>query len=335
MRVGFFGLDEEEKKKYFEDNLSSDNLTFFPEALDPENLPEQKDFDAISVFVRCLVDKKVIESFPNLKMIAVRSTGFDNVDLEAARSKNISVCNVPDYGSHTVAEFTFGLMLSLLRNIPQAVRKVKEDGQYNFEGLRGVDLNGKTLGVVGTGKIGRNVIKTAKAFGMEVLAFDVKPDDDLAWELKFKYVPLDDLLQGSDIITLHVPYFKETHHLINSQNIEKIKNGAYLINTARGAIIETESLVAALKSQKISGAALDVLEEEGELKEEAELLLRGKLSQEEMKSILENHVLIDLPNVLITPHMAFYTKEAEFSILKTTVQNLKGFSEKNPQNLVS
>lgn len=314
MKIGFFNLNIQQKK-YFQEQLPRNELFFYDNALNEEYLPEQKDLEIISVFVKSNITKKVIDCFPNLKMIALRSTGFDNVDLDYAKEKNINVCNVPAYGSQTVAEFTFSLILSLSRHIPEALAKLKETRKFDYQGLEGFDLAGKILGVIGTGKIGINVIKIAKAFGMNILAFDIYPNQELAQNLDFKYVALDELLQNSDIVSLHTPGTAETKHLINQENISKMKKAAYLINTARGSLIDTDSLISALEKKEIAGAALDVLEQE------------ISLTEKEFK-------LLNMENVLITPHMAFYTTEAEQSIMKTTADNILGFINGKTTNTV-
>lgn len=334
MKIGFFEVSKEEEKNYFQQNLASHELFFFKESLVENFIPEQKDFDIISVFIHSTVTPPVIDTFPNLKAIAVRATGFDNIDLGHTKLKNISVSNVPSYGSHTVAEFTFGLILNLSRKINLAVSRVKIAADFSLEGLQGFDLNGKTLGVVGTGKIGSNVIKIAKGFNMKVLAADSYPNEDLAKELDFTYVPLEELLKNSDIVTIHVPLTEETKYLINRQNIFLMKKGSLLINTSRGAVVETDALFQALTKQHLAGAALDVLEEEKELKEEAELLVTNNLPDKEFKTILENHILINLPHSIITPHLAFYSKEAELAIFQTTIENIKAAILGTPKNLV-
>lgn len=331
MKIGFWEVFREEERLFFQEELKEHELTFFEKPLDSDNLPQDFGFDAISIFVSSKITPQTINLFPNLKFISVRATGFDSVDLETAKAKNILVSNVPSYGSHTVAEFTFGLILALSRKIYQGVNRIKVGAQFNFEGLRGFDLAGKTLGVVGVGKIGVNVIKIAQGFGMEILACDSQPNP----AANYQYTNLEELLRNSDIVSLHVPYMKETHHLINKENIFLMKKGALLINTARGAVVDTEALFQALMQNHLGGAALDVLEEEAELKEEAELLTEGRLTPEQSKTILENHILMDLPNVLITPHMAFYSREAEHSIWETTVKNIKGALSGNPENIVN
>lgn len=293
--------------------------------LDGDNLPSDASAEIISVFVNAHITREVIEKFPNLKFIVTRSTGFDHVDLAACAEKGIVVTNVPSYGEDTVAEYSFALMLSLSRKIFAGVDQIKETGSFSTAGLRGFDLQGKTLGVVGTGKIGKNAIRIAKGFGMKVVAFDPFPNPDYAREAGFEYKTLDEVLAASDVITLHVPYMPETHHLINKNNISQIKKGALLINTSRGPVVETEALVGALKSGQLAGAGLDVLEEEGVLKDEMSFLYSTDKSEHNIKTIIANHVLIDLPNVLITPHNAFNTWEALQRILNTTVENIAGF----------
>lgn len=334
MRIAFFEIHEEEKKEYFSQNLAGHEVEFFEKPLDENFIPETKDFEIISIFGGSKVNPQIINAFPNLKHIAIRATGFDNVDVEEAHLKNILVSNVPAYGSNTVAEFTFGLILSVSRKIPQAAYRLKVSGEFSFEGFRGFDLNGKTLGVVGTGKIGSNVIKIAKGFNMKVLAADPHPNEELSKTLGFHYVSLEELLKNSDIVTLHIPLTEQTHHLLNKNNIFLMKKGSLLINTSRGAIVDTDALSLALTKEHLNGAALDVLEEEGELKEEAQLLTQNRIPPQDFKNIIENHILMHLPNVIITPHMAFYTKEAEFSIMETTVKNIKAALSGTPENLV-
>ena len=211
---------------------------------------------------------------------------------------------------------------------------MRETGTFSHDNLRGFDLAGKTIGVVGCGHIGVHVIRMANGFGMKVLGFDAHQDAELAQKLNFTYVPLDELLATSDIITIHVPYNAHTHHLINRENIAKMKKGVYLVNTARGAVVETEALVEAIKNGIIAGAALDVLEEEGDMNDELSLLTSPHPKESELKTVLENHYLINHPRVIVTPHVAFNTDEAILRILDTTIENLKNFSSNSPSNIV-
>jgi len=235
-----------------------------------------------------------------------------------------------------VAEYTFALLLCLIRKVYNSYQRIRESGSFSLEGLRGEELFGKTIGIIGTGRIGVEVIKIAKGFSMNVIAYDKYPKEELVQELDFKYVSFEELLSQSDIITLHIPYNKETHHLLNKDNLSKTKKGVYIINTARGGIIETQALYQALKKSQIAGAALDVLEEEGNLKEEQRMLLEEEdIPPEKLKTLLANHIFIDLDNVIISSHNAFNTKEALQNIVITTMENIQSYLNKKPINLVN
>lgn len=321
MKIAFFEVKNWEID-YLKANLTDFELFFEASIINLENISRFKDFEIISVFTDSKIDKNLLDNFTNLKLIATRTTGTDHIDINNAKAKGISVENVPTYGENTVAEFTFALLLSLSRKIPLAISRVKEKGNFTSEGLQGFDLAGKTLGVVGTGNIGKHVIKIANGFGMRVVAYDLYPNRILEKQLNFAYVNFDQVLEQSDIISLHIPYLPTTHHLINSGNIQKIKPGAVLVNTARGAIVETEAIVKALKEGLLSAVGLDVLEEETNLKNMKELILERELDDEDLRTIIANHVLIDNENVMITPHNAYNTKEALTRILDTTIKNI-------------
>lgn len=334
MKIGFFEVEDWEAE-YLKSRLTNHELFFSQEAITKDRLPPDKNFDIISVFTGSAINQEVLDFLPNLKFIATRTTGYDHIDLETAKTKNILVSYVPSYGENTVAEFAFGLLLCLSRKIFLAYDQIRETGSFSLEGLRGFDIKDKTLGIVGTGRIGRNMIKIANGFGMKVIAYDAAPKPELEKELGFKYVSFEDLLKSSDIISLHVPYLKSTHHLINKENIELIKPGAILINTARGGVVETDALVWALNKGILAGAGLDVLEEEMPTKDERQFLLYGRPDEHNLKTILQNHVLIDMDNVIITPHNAFNTKEALERILNSTIENIIGFIEGLPKNVVT
>jgi D-lactate dehydrogenase len=287
------------------------------------------DAEVISVFVASQVTRQMLEKMPRLKLIATRSTGFDHIDMQAATAKGIIVTNVPTYGENTVAEFTFALILALSRKIYPAIKRVHEQGLFSYEGLRGFDLKGKIIGVIGTGKIGARVIKIAQGFEMEVLAYDPHPREDLG----IKYATLEDLLKKSDIISIHVPYMPATHHLINEENLKLVKPTAILINTSRGGLVDTMALLTSLKQKQLAGAGLDVLEEEGYIIDELNLL-KGHPNEEQLKTILADHELMQMDNVVVTPHNAFNTQEAMNRILDTTVLNIQAFLRGQPINLV-
>ncbi len=284
--------------------------------------------EAISVFVDSPVGVAELDRFPNLKLIATRSTGYDHIDMEAVRARGIVVCTVPAYGENTVAEFAFALLLSLTRRVCEAHARVSHEKSFSQTGMEGVDLAGKTMGIVGCGRIGAHAARIAKGFGMQVVVYDVFQNPELATSIGFSYMSLDELLSKADVVSLHIPYMESTHHLINRGNVGLIKKGAYFINTARGAIVETEALVVALKEEKLAGAGLDVLEEEGAMS-------HGEAAATQNSSVVEaNHYLMEHPLVIVTPHIAFDTREALERILGTTAQNILAFIAGTPQNAV-
>jgi len=331
-------------KDYIKKNLKGFKVKTYEELLTQKNL--DKDTEILTVFAGSQVTKETIEKLPKLKMIATMSTGYNHIDIETAKKKKIPVCNVPVYGQNTVAEHAFALILGLSRKIFPSVKRVKE-GSFEYLGLRGVDLNKKTLGVIGTGNIGLHLIKMAKGFGMNIVCFDAFPNKSLEKKLGFKYVSLDKLLSSSDFITLHVPLFPSTFHLINKKNIKKVKKGAYLINTARGELVESEAILWALENGILAGAGLDVLEEEANIKDEGIILHEkgaGKnmkkektknLTAKQIKIMLMNEILIDHPNTIITPHNAFNSTEALQRIIDTTVDNIKSFAKGKIKNDVT
>lgn len=311
----------------FKDTLE---LTFHPEPLKVDNADTAKDAEGIVVFVNSKVDKATLDKLPNLKFIATMSTGFDHIDIEECKVRGIAVSTVPAYGENTVAEHAFALIFAIARRLVESVERVKE-GNFSPVGLTGFDLYGKQIGVVGAGSIGTHVIRIAKGVGMDVIAYKRTPDPKLATDLGFRFVEMDELLRESDIITLHVPYSPETHHMINAESFAKMKDGVVIINTARGALIDTAALVAAIQSGKVGWAGLDVLEGETMIKEEHELLHKD-MPNEDLKMIIEDHMLLSNPKVLITPHNAFNSSEALQRILNTTAENILNFLAGTPKN---
>ena len=306
---------------------------FSPDPLTNANLALARGASVLSVFIYSRLTRLMINRLRGVQLIATRSTGFDHIDLAACQARHIAVANVPAYGENTVAEHTFALILSLSRNVHKAyVRTVK--GDFSLDGLQGFDLKGKTLGVVGAGRIGMHVIKMAKGFGMEVLAYDTRKDPFLSEVLDFRYAPLSDLLRHADIVSLHVPYTPTTHHLMNRQTFRLMKRGALLINTARGGLVDTHALVWALDEGIVGGAGLDVLEGEELVKEERQLLEKD-FSKERLITALKNHILLHRENVVITPHIAFDSREALQRILDTTVANMTSFLNGTPSNLLA
>ncbi len=322
MKVLVFDTDDAVRET-FSARLPDAECIYIEGPVSPEALAAHRDAEAVSLFVTSALRAEDMDALPNLKLIAVRSTGVDHVDTQHAKEKGIAVLNVPKYGAHTVAEFTFALMLTLSRRIFDAVVQVREDGNFDTSELEGFDLYGKTLGVIGTGAIGCNVVAIAKGFGMRVLMHDMFEKKELVCE-SARYLPLEDVLAESDIVTLHVPYTKENHHLLNRERFALMKEGAIVINTARGELIDTEALLDALRSGRIMGAGLDVLEEERALRDEIDLV-RGIESIHSLKAIIRDHALIDMPRVVVTPHIAFFSKEAYREILETSAENIASF----------
>ncbi len=304
------------------------------EPLSADNVAQAANSDCITVFVNSMIDKKIIDALPNTKLIVTRSTGFDHIDTEYAKSKGMTICYIPAYGSRTVAEFTFALILNLSRRTYPAINQIKQSNDWDISHFEGFNLQGKTLGVVGTGRIGQNVIQIAKGFDMNIIAQDAFPNEDKAKELGFKYVSLDELLGASDVITFHVPATPETHHLLNKNNIKNVKKGAVIVNTSRGDVIDPEALVWALKQDLLDGVGLDVLEGEHEIKEESELTMTGNEAIPKLKALLEDHMLINFDNVIVTPHIGFNTKEARQEITNVTMENIRLFEAGTPQNMV-
>jgi D-lactate dehydrogenase len=334
-KISFFDVSAKEQK-YLENRLKdvkSFSAKFNRNSLSSKSAEKAQDADIIASFVYSKIDKNLINQLPELKLITTMSTGFDHIDLKYAKEKGITICNVPIYGEKTVAEHTFALLLSLSRKIPQSVENVRKLN-FELENLRGFDLEGKTLGLIGIGHIGANVAKIANGFDMKIIASDPKPNNKIIRKFKIELVNLETLLKKSDIISLHAPYNEHTHHLINKNNISLIKPGAYIINTARGGLIETEALIRALDRNIIAGAGLDVLEEEYFIKEEKELLKNPNRSGQMLKTIIQNHLLLNNPKVIITPHNAFNSKEALQRILDTTIENIEAFEKQKPINIV-
>lgn len=333
MKIAFFELEGWENE-IVSKNFPNDEIFLSNEKLAEFNLPERNDFEIISIFVNSPINEKVLAYFPNLKLVTTRSTGYDHIDLALCRKRGVQAAFVPGYGNNTVAEWAFGLILNLTRKMYLAIDRIKETERFSFDGLRGIDLKNRTIGIIGTGRIGKEMVKISHGFGMKILAFDLSPDQNAAKELNFEYTDLENLLKNSDIVSVHTPLSERTFHLINKENVGLIKKGAYLINTARGGIVETDALVWALQKGILAGAGLDVLEEEDEIKDEMFFLREGAPPQDKLKTVLENHVLMKMPNVLITPHNAFNSEEALARILATTIENIRGFVRNEPMNLI-
>lgn len=303
------------------------DLHFQESHLDADTAVLARGFDAVCPFVNDTLDAAVLERLREggARFVALRSAGFNHVDLAAAARLQLPVARVPAYSPYAVAEHAVGLILALNRRLPRAVARTRE-GDFSLHGLLGFDLHGKTVGVIGTGMIGRVFGRIMAGFGMRVLAYDPgTPAADLL-ALGAQYVPLDTLLAEADVVSLHCPLLPSTHHLIDDAAIAKMKRGAMLINTSRGGLVESNALIGALKSGQLGHLGLDVYEEEG-----------GLFFEDHSNRPLQDDVLARLlmfPNVIVTAHQAFFTREAMDEIARTTLANLAAWRDGEPRNLV-
>lgn len=292
-------------------------IKFFEAKLNEDTVFLAKGFDAVCVFVNDTVNKEIIDALYEMevKILLLRCAGFNNVDIKYAEGK-IHVLRVPAYSPFAVAEHAIALLLTSIRRIHKAYIRSR-DFNFSLSGLTGFDLHGKTVGVIGTGKIGKVFIDICKGFGMNVLAFDKFPDKSIETENTVKYTDIDTLMKNSDIISLHCPLTEETHHIISRDTLEICKKGVVIINTSRGALVDAEALLEGIKSRKVGAACLDVYEEESDL-----------FFEDNSGHILEDDTLarlISMPNVIVTSHQAFLTEEALDNIAKTTVENFIEF----------
>ena len=315
MRVAVFSTKSYDREFLQSANSgNSHDLVFFEPHLSNETCKMASDFDAVCVFVNDILDSDVLKSLngSGVRLIALRCAGFNNVDLITAEELGITVVRVPAYSPEAVAEHTVGLILSLNRKLHRAHARVRE-ANFSLVGLLGFNMYGKNVGIIGTGKIGTALAKILNGFGCNILAFDPYPNPECE-EIGVKYTDSYTLFKESDIISLHCPLTPETRHLINSDAIEKMKAGVLLVNTSRGAVIDTKAVIKALKSGKIGYLGLDVYEEEEELFFED---LSNEVIQDDLFARL-----LTFPNVLITGHQAFFTREALEAIAETTISNI-------------
>jgi D-lactate dehydrogenase len=321
MKVAIFGTQFYEREYFNKHNVDNKHeLVFFDESLNSETAHLAKNFSAVCVFVTDKIDKNCIEKLAKLgiKLIDLRSAGYNNVDIESAKSNNIKVLRVPAYSPQAVAEHAIALILTLNRKTHKAYNQVRENN-FSLQHLMGFNLFEKTIGVVGTGKIGRAFCNIMLGFGCKIIAFDIKENEDLK-QKGIQYKTFEELLSQSDIISIHCPLTPKTNHLFNKKAFGKIKKGAMIINTSRGGILNTEDAIDALKNEKIGNLGIDVYENENDL-----------FFKDQSQSIIQDDIferLISFHNVLITPHQAFYTQEAVTEIAKITIKNFTDFEEK-------
>ena len=316
MDIAFFSTKEWVRHSFDAANESYQfDLTYYEPRLGHDTVRLAHGHDAVCAFVNDDLSAPVLDQLADagVKVIAMRCAGYNNVDVEQAHRRGLHVVRVPAYSPHAVAEHTLGMILSLNRRYHRAYWRIR-DGNFSLDGLLGFDLKGKTVGVVGTGRIGRTLVGLFCGFGCEILVFDKYPDEDWARRNDARYVPLDELYSASDIITLHCPLTDETYHMINTESISAMKHGVMLVNTSRGPLVDTDAVIDGLKSRRIGYLGLDVYEEESELFFE-------DLSEE----VIQDDTFVRLetfPNVLITAHQAFFTREAVDSIAETTLENI-------------
>lgn len=309
-------------------------VTCTRERLHARTAPGYPDAEIVSTFVNSKLGADVLAQFSSLRLIATRSTGYDHIDLGWCAAHGVAVANVPDYGDSTVAEHAFALLLAVARNLVEAVERTRR-GNFSQAGLRGFELRGKTLGVVGTGRIGCRAIEIGRGFGMTVVAHDINPDADTASRLGFRYASLDEVLAAADALTLHVPATPGTASLISDHEFGLMKTGAILINTARGNVVDVPALVRALADGKLRAAGLDVQPQEPLIREEAQIFRDTWTDGYDLKALVANHVLLRFPNVIVTPHNAYNTESAVRRIIDTTVANIEAFGCGEPHNLVA
>lgn len=282
--------------------------------------------EVISCFTFSRVTADILKQFPNLKLIALRCVGFDHIDIDYCKKHNIAVLNSAGYGNTTVAEFAFGLILDVMRKIARSYMNLKNE-HLDRDLYTGFELKGKNIGIIGTGAIGTEVIRIANGLGMNILAYDTYPKKALVENYKVDYVDLDNLLKNSDIISLHAPLTEDNFHLINEEKFKLMKQNAVIVNTARGELIDTKALYEALSENRIFGAGLDVLEAENILTKPEKAWDFDYLTDEHIKQTLINERLLKLHNIVVTPHIAYNTKEAEDRILNITTNNINSFLE--------
>lgn len=294
-------------------------LTFFESKLNKDTVPLAQGFPCVCVFVNDQIDAHVLLQLKQggTELIALRSAGFNHVDLKIAEQLDMAVVRVPAYSPHAVAEHTLALLMALNRKTHRAYNRVRE-GNFSLDGLLGYDINGLKVGIIGTGKIGEAMTRIFYGLGCELLGYDVAPNP-VCEELGMRYISLDELFRTADIITIHCPLTPDTYHLINSESIAKMKRGVTILNTSRGAIIDAQAVLTALKSGQVGNLGLDVYEEEGDLFFED---LSNKIIQDDVFARL-----LTLPNVIITGHQGFFTENALANIARTTLQNVTEYEE--------
>ncbi len=317
--IAFFDAKNYDKETFNEVNKQFGfDIHYYKERLSMNSVALAKGADAVCIFVNAECDGRVIALLKEygVRLIALRCAGFNNVDIAAAKANGIKVVRVPAYSPHAVAEYAVTLMLALNRKVYRSVYRTRE-GNFKLDGLLGFDMYGKTAGIIGMGRIAKELIKILRGFGMNILAYDLYPDRQFAEEHQVRMVTLDELYEQSDIISLHCPLTPDTQYIINGDSISKMKYGVMIINTGRGKLIHTEDLIAGLRSHQVGSAGLDVYEEEAQYFYEDR---SDKMIDDDKLALL-----LMMPNVIISSHQAFFTQEAVHNIGLTTLQNVQDF----------
>jgi D-lactate dehydrogenase len=344
---------ESEEEEFFRAELGAEHEVVFVGGIDET----PADAGILSVFIRSPVTAEFLRAHPALKLVATRSSGFDHIAVAEAAARKMTVCHVPMYGENTVAEHSFALLLALTRRLRESLASY-DSSHFSYQALRGMDLMGKTFGIVGTGRIGLHAARIARGFQMQVLAYDVKTQPLVAATLDFEYVSFEELLRRSDVVSLYIPLSPETYHIINRKTLALCKRGVILINTARGRLVDTDALMEGLESGQVGGAGLDVLEDERALQQDSARIISGEIVShiqqsdsprpeeayneplarrervEELRNLVRNSRLTERMDVIFTPHAAFNSREAVARIDEETVRNIRRFLDGKPVNLV-
>jgi D-lactate dehydrogenase len=344
----YFVEAESSEREFFESELTGHDLHFV------SNLEEvEDDAEIVSTFIYSRIDGPFLDRHAAVRLIATRSTTHDHLELESCAKRNVTMCIVPSYGDHVVAEHTFALLLAVARRLRESMT-LKGDSHFSYEALRGFELRDKTFGIIGAGRIGLRTIPIARSFGMNVIACDIRPSPELAGELGFRYVAFEELLKGSDIISLHASLNPSSYHILNREAFAKCRPGVVIINTARGKLIDTNALIEALDQGIVGGAGLDVLGEESVMRRRAERIISDQIIQrvrepidrprvaardpvraKEIEKLMRLGSLLLRPEVVCTPHAAFNCVEAIERINLVTVENIKAFVAGTPINILS
>ena len=336
------------ERQFFESELADQELHFV------SNLQEvEADAEIVSTFIYSRIDGPFLDRHAAVRLIATRSTTHDHLELESCAERGVTMCIVPSYGDHVVAEHTFALLLAVARRLRESMT-LQSDSRFSYEALRGFELRSRTFGIIGTGRIGLHTIPIARSFGMNVIAYDVRPRPELCAELCFRYVSFEDLLAGSDIISLHANLNPSSYHILNHEAFAKCRPGVVIINTARGKLIDTNALIEALEQGIVGGAGLDVLGEESVMRRRAERIISDQIIEKlrepikrpkvgardprrtkEIEKLMRLGNLLLRPEVVCTPHTAFNCVEAIERINRVTVENIKAFVGGRPINTLT